>query len=153
MQPSDTMWHHRSLSTMVQVMACCVTATSHYLNHCWLISGVYGSHLMVISEENCNISIHKMILKFTYLKVEPHLPRFNDIIIINGSHVTYHLKSLTMHLISPAFSSNYIDVFSLQLTMKEGRDLWWDEEMAKVNDVCEPEWMDVEEPLFMLYTR
>ena len=37
--------------------------------------------------------------------------------------------------------------------MKEGRDLWWDEEMSKVSDVCEPEWMDVEEPLFMLYTR
>ena len=33
-----------------------------------------------------------------------------------------------------------------------GRDLWWHEEMAKVNDKCEPEWMDAEDPLFILYT-
>ncbi|MDP2838782.1 MAG: AMP-binding protein, partial [Syntrophales bacterium] len=29
-----------------------------------------------------------------------------------------------------------------------GRDLWWHEEMAKVDDRCEPEWMDAEDPLF-----
>ena len=34
----------------------------------------------------------------------------------------------------------------------EGRDLWWDDEMAKVNADCEPEWMDAEDPLFILYT-
>ena len=34
----------------------------------------------------------------------------------------------------------------------EGRDLWWHEEMAKVNADCEPEWMDAEDPLFILYT-
>jgi len=34
----------------------------------------------------------------------------------------------------------------------EGRDLWWHEEMAKVDAVCEPEWMDAEDPLFILYT-
>ncbi|MBN2333112.1 MAG: acetate--CoA ligase [Deltaproteobacteria bacterium] len=31
-------------------------------------------------------------------------------------------------------------------------DLWWDEEMAKVDANCEPEWMDAEDPLFFLYT-
>jgi len=34
----------------------------------------------------------------------------------------------------------------------EGKDLWWHEEMAKVNADCEPEWMDAEDPLFILYT-
>jgi len=34
----------------------------------------------------------------------------------------------------------------------EGRDLWWHDEMAKVDAVCEPEWMDAEDPLFILYT-
>ncbi|MBN2846353.1 MAG: acetate--CoA ligase [Deltaproteobacteria bacterium] len=34
----------------------------------------------------------------------------------------------------------------------EGKDLWWHEEMAKVNADCEPEWMDAEDPLFTLYT-
>ena len=35
--PSDAIWHWRSLSTLVQVMVCCLTAPSHYLNQCWLI--------------------------------------------------------------------------------------------------------------------
>ena len=36
--------------------------------------------------------------------------------------------------------------------MQAGKDLWWHEEMAKVSEVCEPEWMDAEDPLFILYT-
>ena len=34
--PSDAIWRHRSGSTLAQVMACCLTAPSHYLNQCWL---------------------------------------------------------------------------------------------------------------------
>ena len=35
--PSDTIWWYRSGSTLAQVMACCLTAPSHYLNQSWLI--------------------------------------------------------------------------------------------------------------------
>ena len=35
--PSDTIWPHRSWSTLAQVMACCLMAPSYYLNQCWLI--------------------------------------------------------------------------------------------------------------------
>ena len=35
--PSDVKWHHRTLLTLVQVMACCLMAPSHYLNQCQLI--------------------------------------------------------------------------------------------------------------------
>ena len=35
--PSDAIWRQRSGSTLVQVMACCLTAPSHHLNQCWLI--------------------------------------------------------------------------------------------------------------------
>ena len=35
--PSGIIWRHRSGSTLAQVMACCLMAPSHYLNHCWLI--------------------------------------------------------------------------------------------------------------------
>ncbi len=40
------------------------------------------------------------------------------------------------------------------VTMKDGRDCWWHEEMnAKgLPAYCEPEWMDAEDPLFILYT-
>ena len=33
--PSDAIWRCRSMSTLAQVMACCLTAPSHYLNQCW----------------------------------------------------------------------------------------------------------------------
>lgn len=36
--------------------------------------------------------------------------------------------------------------------MKEGRDLWWHEEMADVSFWCQAEAMDSEDPLFILYT-
>ena len=35
---SDAIWRHRSRTTLAQVMACCLTAPSHYLNQCWLIA-------------------------------------------------------------------------------------------------------------------
>ena len=35
--PSDAIWRWRSWSTLVQAMACCLTAQSHYLNNFWLI--------------------------------------------------------------------------------------------------------------------
>ena len=33
-----------------------------------------------------------------------------------------------------------------------GRDIYYHEAMADASDVCEPEWMDAEDPLFILYT-
>ena len=35
---TDATWHQRSLSTLAQVMVCCLTAPNHYLNQCWLIT-------------------------------------------------------------------------------------------------------------------
>ncbi|OWF34906.1 acetyl-coenzyme A synthetase, cytoplasmic-like [Mizuhopecten yessoensis] len=40
----------------------------------------------------------------------------------------------------------------LKIHWNNERDVWWHEEMAKVSSECEPEWMDAEDPLFMLYT-
>ena len=42
--PSDAIWRQGSRSTLVQVMTCCLTATSHYLNQCWLIIGEVHWH-------------------------------------------------------------------------------------------------------------
>ncbi|CAF1195503.1 unnamed protein product [Adineta ricciae] len=33
-----------------------------------------------------------------------------------------------------------------------GRDFWINDEITQVNDICEPEWMNAEDPLFILYT-
>ena len=43
--PSDAIWHHRSKSTLVQVMACCLTAPSHHPSQCWLIISEVLWHL------------------------------------------------------------------------------------------------------------
>ncbi|MBN1624960.1 MAG: acetate--CoA ligase [Deltaproteobacteria bacterium] len=36
--------------------------------------------------------------------------------------------------------------------MVEGRDFWWHDLMKDASVKCEPEWMDAEDPLFILYT-
>ena len=38
------------------------------------------------------------------------------------------------------------------VSMKEGRDYWWQEEMEKAGAECPAEEMDAEDPLFILYT-
>jgi len=41
-----------------------------------------------------------------------------------------------------------------EVAMKEGRDVWWHDEIsaADIKNYCEPEHMDAEDPLFILYT-
>ena len=43
---------------------------------------------------------------------------------------------------------------NIEVAMEEGRDHWWDDEMAgdDIKPYCEPEVMDAEDPLFILYT-
>ncbi|MEK6589140.1 MAG: acetate--CoA ligase [Nitrospinota bacterium] len=40
------------------------------------------------------------------------------------------------------------------IDLKPGRDSWWHEEVtaSDIANYCEPEWMDAEDPLFILYT-
>jgi acetyl-CoA synthetase len=45
-----------------------------------------------------------------------------------------------------------VDRLGWPVTMVAGRDVWYHEELAKVNDQCEAEEMDSEDPLFILYT-
>jgi len=36
--------------------------------------------------------------------------------------------------------------------MLAGRDIWWHDAIAGQSDTCEPEWVDAEHPLFLLFT-
>jgi acetyl-CoA synthetase len=38
------------------------------------------------------------------------------------------------------------------VAMKAGRDVWWADEMANAEATCAAEWMDAEDPLYLLYT-
>ncbi|MES2286870.1 MAG: acetate--CoA ligase [Bacteroidota bacterium] len=40
----------------------------------------------------------------------------------------------------------------IEVTMKEGRDVWWNEEIKNVSNDCPAEIMDAEDMLFILYT-
>ena len=72
---SDTIWRHKSGSTLAQVMACCLTAPSHYLNQCWLIISKVQWH-----SSECNFtkipqpSVTEISWKITYLKFHSNFP-------------------------------------------------------------------------------
>ncbi len=55
--------------------------------------------------------------------------------------------SIEKVLVVPRIEKDKIDV-----SMEDGRDLWWDEELAKHPADCPYEVMDAEDPLFILYT-
>ncbi len=40
----------------------------------------------------------------------------------------------------------------MDVTMLPGRDVWWSDAIAGQSDVCPPEWVEAEHPLFLLYT-
>ena len=55
--PSDAIWRHGSGSALTQVMVCCLTAPSHYLNQYWHIISKVQWHL---SEGNFIINTSAM---------------------------------------------------------------------------------------------
>ena len=59
-------WWQRSGSTLAQVMACCLTAPSHYLNQCWLIISKVQWHSSEGSFTRDTSAIHH----WNYLKYE-----------------------------------------------------------------------------------
>jgi acetyl-CoA synthetase len=70
-----------------------------------------------------------------------------------GSEVK--LKSIVDEALTKCTSVRNVVVFQRSgspVNMVEGRDLWWHDAMASASPVCPPEWMDAEDPLFILYT-
>ena len=57
LSPSDAIWRQRSGSTLAQVMACCLTAPSHYLNQCSLTISEVQWH-------SCEGIFHKRYLNY-----------------------------------------------------------------------------------------
>ena len=86
--PSDTIWRQRSGSTLAQVMACCLTAPSHYLNQCWLMSS--DIHIRPILQEMPQPSITKTRSKITYLKFHSNFPGANVLRLMSLHNKLYH---------------------------------------------------------------
>ena len=73
--PNDAIWQYKSVSTLAQVMACCLTAPSHYLCQCWLlISDLCGIHLRAISQRVAKLLCCIMCLKIILLTLLLYLP-------------------------------------------------------------------------------
>ena len=111
--PSDATWPHRSESTLVQVMACCLTAPSHYLNQCWLIiSKVHWHSSEAISQEIPQSSITKLSLKIT------HEFKTNHIFNVCYNHDTMKLDAgkIDAKILTPDFTASALGRLILMST-------------------------------------
>ena len=71
---SDAIYECRTWSTLVQIMACCLTAPSHYLNQRWLIiSEVQLYSLESNPPKMLKILVIRVCCKIAYLKLLPCL--------------------------------------------------------------------------------
>ena len=79
--PSYSIWHQRSWSTLLQVMAWFLMAPSHHLNQCWLIiSEVLWHHWPEDSLTGNAQDISPWCdLKITKLRLLTHLPGANEL--------------------------------------------------------------------------
>ena len=69
-------WQYTSASTLVQIMARCLMAPSHYLSQCWLIvKGVLWHSSEVISQDVHKKLIHDMCVDMSDCHVQLHEPR------------------------------------------------------------------------------
>ena len=77
MWPGDAIWQHRYGSTLAQVMACCLTRSSHYLKQCWLI---ISKHLWHPSGGIWQDIQQLSITKISNLKFRPNLTGVKNLI-------------------------------------------------------------------------
>ena len=93
--PSGTIWWQRIESTLVQVMAWCLMAPSHYLNQCWLLIHEVQRH----SPES-NFTMRTQVtslylsLKITLLKCLPYLPVINGLNATERALTEFHIWML-----------------------------------------------------------
>ena len=77
---SDAIWRHRSGSTLAKVMACYLTAPSHYLNQCWLLISEVLWHS---PESNFTASAQTTLLYSEFedytFKINATFPRANEL--------------------------------------------------------------------------
>ena len=102
--PRDTIWWHRSGSTLAQVMACCLTATNHYLNQCWLLicEGFFCICLRAISQWLLTLLFCIMSLNIILVELLPYFPGANELNHIMGGHMaclhTIYFFSILYHV-------------------------------------------------------
>ena len=74
--PSGAIWRHRFMSALAQVMVCCLSAPSPYLNQCWLLICEF---LWRSSDSNLTVSAQTSY-SIILLKLLPYFPGANELI-------------------------------------------------------------------------
>ena len=94
--PSDAIWWQGSGSTLVQVMACCLMAPSHYPNQYWLIISEVQWHSPEgnFTRDITQPSITKFTLKINNLKSNQNLPGANELTHILSHTVVFIVSHL-----------------------------------------------------------
>ena len=96
LRPSDAILRQRTWSTLAQVVACCLTAPSHYLTNANLSSArSFGFQVRAIPQEMPQSSITEICLKITCLKFHSNFPVTNELMSFMGCilHVLQWLMS------------------------------------------------------------
>uniref|UniRef100_A0A6B2E6B8 Acetyl-coenzyme A synthetase n=1 Tax=Phlebotomus kandelakii TaxID=1109342 RepID=A0A6B2E6B8_9DIPT len=65
-----------------------------------------------------------------------------------GHHVDACIVVAHMNRVTPGKEGSD----EMQIPWNDDRDFWWHQEMENQEPACYPEWMEAEDPLFMLYT-
>ena len=95
---SDAIWHHETWSRLVQVMAWCLMAPSHYLNEFWLILSKVLHHSR---EGNFTGNVQYICLwhefKNYWLRSQTQLPAGSNELI---SHILWHIQSFKVNIMS-----------------------------------------------------
>ena len=96
-----TIWCHKFLSTLAQVMACCLVTLRHYVNPCWFIISRVLCHSpkwKLMALEMLVKIINIKYLKIEQLRSELHPPGNNELMVslsLALSHLRDHLLLIT----------------------------------------------------------
>ena len=96
LQYSDAIWWHISESTLAQIVACCLTETSHFLNQCWLgVNMTITNTLQLNLNRNCNITIEENVVENIVFKIVAILSRSQCVRSLWGC---WHWHWHTLHI-------------------------------------------------------
>ena len=94
--PSDAIWQQGSRSTLAHVMACCLTAPSHYLNQCWLIISevLWHSSESNFTDDISAINHCNWLEKYSSkISLKSHWPQW-----VNHCHAELCLENMKLYL-------------------------------------------------------
>lgn len=74
--------------------------------------------------------------------------------IENPAVVLYFVHYIWIYVCNAFYFKLFICCrYGAQIDWNSDRDVWWHDEVANQSTECEPEWLEAEDPLFILYTR